>query len=145
MKRAAVKLEAKREAKQEQLPVASEDTSSEAPPETGRRPVAIKLAGKEYRIRSGASAESLQQVADYVDQSMQKVRERTDTVDSVDTALLTALNLAREVLYLRDQAAAPQDGKGESNPNPRDHSDARLRGLIEQVEAALPAAEPGLL
>lgn len=95
--------------------------------------IAIKLAGKEYRIRSDASEEWLQQVAGYVDQAMQNIRERTDTVDSLDIALLTALNLAREVLSLRTQVS--------DEVFANDISDVRLRDLIEQIELELPEAD----
>jgi cell division protein ZapA (FtsZ GTPase activity inhibitor) len=95
-------------------------------------PVAIKLAGKEYRIRSDANEEWLQQVAGYVDQAMQNIRERTDTVDSLDVALLAALNLAREVLHLRGKVA--QVDQSEESV-----SDDRLRDLIVQIELELPA------
>ena len=42
-------------------------------------------------------------VAEYLDETMSRVEERTGTVDSLSVALLTALNLAREVL---EQVAA---------------------------------------
>lgn len=96
-----------------------------------RQSVQVRLGGKEYRLRSEASEESLQRVADYVDHAMQKIRERTDTVDSQDIALLASLNLAREVLQLREQVEAGGGGSGE-----------RLQSLIERVEAALPADRP---
>jgi len=127
------------------------DTRSETP----KCSVTIKLAGKEYRLRSDASEESLQRVAGYVDQSMQKIRKRTDTIDSLDTALLTALNLAREVLYLRGQGGESSTGKAKAKAesdrdekpqsNSGKFSDPRLRGLIEQIELALPSADSGRL
>ena len=100
---------------------------------SGKPAVSIQLAGKEYRIRSDASEEWLQKVADHVDKAMQNIRERTDTVDSLDIALLAALNLAREVLSLQSRAT------GEESMN--DVSDARLRNLIDQIELELPAAD----
>jgi len=99
-------------------------------PRSERHSVKVRLGGKEYRLRSDASEEAMQQVADYVEGAMQRIRERTDTVDSQDVALLASLNLAREVLYLREQAEAGGGGSG-----------TRLRALIEQVEAELPAAK----
>ena len=160
MKRAAVKQrqlaasDANRPETSSATPSTSDATASDTAPANPKRIVTIRLAGKEYRLRSDASEESLQQVAGYVDQSMQKIRERTDTVDSLDTALLTALNLAREILNLRGQAGASGKAKNEGRSNPSDLddnsetdsdrvSDSRLRGLIEQIEAALPAAESG--
>lgn len=100
------------------------------PKPSTRNSVTIKLAGKEYRLRSEASEEELQRVAVYVDQAMQRIRERTDTVDSQDTALLTALNLAREVLQLREDGELVQDFLEAD-------VDKRLRGMIEKIEAVL--------
>ncbi len=97
----------------------------------GKNSVSIELGGKEYRLRSDADEERLQQVASYVDSSMQKVRDRTGMVDSLDIALLAALNLAREVLQLRESTR----GAPESGIDP-----GRLRDLIELVETEIGAA-----
>ena len=104
------------------------------PKPSTRNSVTIKLAGKEYRLRSEVSEEELQRVAVYVDQAMQRIRERTDTVDSQDTALLTALNLAREVLHLREKGEVVQ-AFSEAD------ADNRLRGIIEKIEAVLPKTD----
>ena len=104
------------------------------PKPSTRNSVTIKLAGKEYRLRSEASEEELQRVAVYVEQAMQRIRERTDTVDSLDTALLTALNLAREVLHLREEGEVIQE-------NLEKDADNRLRGIIEKIEAVLPKTD----
>ena len=66
-----------------------------------RRSVAVWIAGHEYRIRSDGDDEGLIRIAGYVDRAMQRVRERTGTVDSLDVAVLTCLNLAREILELK--------------------------------------------
>jgi len=92
---------------------------------TGKRTVNIRLAGKNYGLRSDADEDSLQQVAAYVDRSMQVIRDRTDTVDSLDVALLAALHLAREVLQLREAA------EGSAG---QDMDSDRLQALIEAVE-----------
>jgi cell division protein ZapA (FtsZ GTPase activity inhibitor) len=59
---------------------------------------------------------------------MSKVEERTGTVDSLDVALLTALNLARELVDIRERQAAP----AAAGVDP-----ARLRSLIELAESAV--------
>ena len=79
-----------------------------------RRIVSVCISGKEYR---------------YVDETMERIKQRTGAVDSVEVALLTALNAAREL----DEAR----GAGEALP-----PSAELRGLIERIEAAVDAAGP---
>lgn len=89
-----------------------------------RRAVAVRIAGHDYRIRGDGDEEGLVRIAGYVDHAMQRVRERTGTVDSLDVAVLTCLNLARELLALHEQRAS---GAGEE----------RVRALIQRVEAAI--------
>ena len=92
-----------------------------------RRSVAVNIRGKEFRIRSDEDTALLQRIAGYVDETMASVEGRTGTVDSLDVAMLTALNLAREALAARDAAT-----EGGSDP-------ARLRSLIELAESAVVA------
>lgn len=95
-----------------------------------KRSVAVRIAGQEYRIVGDESDEAhLQRLAKYVDDAMQRIRERTETVDSLDVAVLAALNLARQVVDLRSTleeqtVAAPID---------------RLQSVIELAESALAA------
>ncbi len=57
---------------------------------------------------------------------MDRIRKRTGAVDSVEVALLTSLNLARDLLEMRERETG--DGPGPDA--------ARLRALIQRVEAA---------
>jgi cell division protein ZapA (FtsZ GTPase activity inhibitor) len=93
-----------------------------------KRAVAVRISGQEYRIKSDADESSLQRVANCVDAAMDQIRSRTGTVDSLDVAILTSLNLAREVLSLRERVGGA--GNGEPDPD-------RLRELIELAESAL--------
>lgn len=90
-----------------------------------KRSVAVRIRGREFRIRSDADAEALKRIANHVDETMRRVEQRTGTVDSQDVALLTALNLAREVVEARDASR-------ETGAEPE-----RLRALIELTETAL--------
>ena len=92
-----------------------------------RRTVSIRIRGREFRIRSDDDEESLQRVASYLDETMAKVEERTGTVDSLDVALLTALNLARDLVDFREERSASPAAGVDS---------ARLRSLIELAESA---------
>jgi cell division protein ZapA (FtsZ GTPase activity inhibitor) len=88
--------------------------------------VSVRIRGQEFRLRSGDDAESLQRVAAYLDETMRTVEERTGTIDSRDLALLTGLNLARELVRIREANAGPM-------------SSERLTALTDVVEAELAA------
>ena len=93
----------------------------------------VRLAGKEYRVVTDADEDWLQDVAVKVDEAMALVRDRTETVDSLDIAVLTALNLARELMILKEQGVmAP-------GTDPAQHrADAkRLRQLVKRAEGAV--------
>ena len=87
--------------------------------------VTVRLRGRELRIRGTEDEASLQRVASHLDETMTRLEQRTGKVDSLDVALLTALNLAREVIELRE-------GRSASHVDTR-----RLRALIETAEASL--------
>jgi cell division protein ZapA len=92
-----------------------------------RRSVSVRIRGKEFRVLTDGDDESLQRVAGLLDQTMARVERHTGAVDSLDVAMLAALNLAREVLELRDGGTSVE-------------ADAdRLRSLVEQAESALVA------
>lgn len=98
----------------------------------GKDSVAVRIAGHEYKIRSDGDAASLKEIASYVDRAMSRVRERTGTVDSLDVAVLTCLNLAREILALH----------GQQTPSGAIAIDEEhLRGLIERVERSFVSVE----
>ena len=95
---------------------------------SGPAAVSVSIRGKTFRIRSEQSPEALEKIAAYVDSTMQRVERATQSVDSLDVAMLTALNLAREVVASRAVSA------------PHDHQ--RLRDLIDRAEAALAEESP---
>lgn len=90
-----------------------------------RRSVPVRIRGKEFRVLTDGDEASLQRVAGLLDETMARVERHTGAVDSLDVAMLAALNLARELLDLREGGAlVGADG-------------ARLRSLVEQAESAL--------
>ena len=93
-----------------------------------QRSVAVQIQGQEYRIRSDGDDEAIQRVARYVDATMNKVRDRTHTVDSRDVAVLSALNLAKELLSLRASGAV---GEGFLHVEA-----ARVEALLARIDAA---------
>lgn len=99
----------------------------------GSKSVGVQLQGREYQIRSDADPAWLQRVAGYVDAAMTRIRDETNTVDSLDVALLTSLNLAREVITSRTQV---EDG----GPAPVSPDSERIKSLIELVESVTDSA-----
>ena len=93
------------------------------------RSVQVRIQGKDYRIRGEAGEdEEIHRLAAYVDATMDKVRERTHTVDSRDVAVLSALNIAKELLALRETGMV---GEGHLRV-----STARVQALIDRIDAA---------
>ncbi len=62
--------------------------------------ITVKILGKEYRIRSDVDPEHLERVAKHVDQLLRDAQRGTP--DTQDAAILVALNLASDLLRLRD-------------------------------------------
>lgn len=90
-----------------------------------RQSVPVHILGHEYRIRTEADQAAVQKIADLVDQTMRRIRERTGTVDTHDLAVLAALNLANDLLASRESA-----NTGDLDPR-------RLRALVDRVEATV--------
>ena len=91
------------------------------------RTVEVKIQGRPYRIRAEGETDSatVNRAAALLDETMERVRVRAGTVDSVDIAVLAALNLANTLVAEREMKT------GASVP------DERVRAMLELIEAAL--------
>jgi cell division protein ZapA (FtsZ GTPase activity inhibitor) len=98
--------------------------------------VAVSIRGQEFRIRTDDDEASLQRVAKYLDDTMATVEKKTGTVDSLQLALLSALNLARELVELRERTGAQVPSAANLDPD-------RFESLIELAESALEAHAVG--
>lgn len=98
---------------------------------SAKRSVPVSIRGRVFHVRTDGDEEELRRVAAYLDETLERVQRRTGTIDSEDVALLSALNLAREVVELRE-------GGPRESPEQAD----ALRALIELAESAL-ASEAG--
>ncbi len=98
--------------------------------------VAVSIRGQEFRIRTNDDEAALQRVAKYLDDTMATVEKKTGTVDSLQLALLSALNLARELVELRERGGAPGPSAAHVDPD-------RFEALIELAESALEAHAVG--
>ncbi len=102
----------------------------------GRRAITVRIHGQEYRIRSESDERSLRRAAAFVDETMTRIRERTEAVDTLDIAILAALNLANHLLAARSAA----EGRLERELALEGERLEALRELVEQVDAEVAAA-----
>ncbi len=91
-----------------------------------KQTIPVEIQGQQYRIRSGGDPESVQKAAKIVDETMGKLRQRASTVDSLDIAVLAALNLANQLIALQNESEAASS------------ESSQIQALISLVEAALP-------
>ena len=98
--------------------------------------VTVSIRGQEFRIRTDDDEASLQRVARYLDDTMATVEKKTGTVDSLQVALLSALNLARELVELRERGGAKGPAVADIDPK-------RFESLIELAESAVEAHAVG--
>lgn len=89
-----------------------------------KQTVPVTIQGREYRIRADGDAANVQRAAELLDETMTKVRTRSGTADSVDVAVLAALNLANALTTGRGGEAA------------RTGLEQRISDLAELVETA---------
>jgi len=80
---------------------------------------AVRILGREYRIRNAGDAEHARAVASYVDGVMREIQ--ASVPDTQDAPILAALNIASELLVLRSRTGTV--------PN------ARLRALIDLIDS----------
>ena len=92
---------------------------------TQKHTVPVTIQGREYRIRADGDASSVHRAAELLDETMSKVRARSGIADSVDVAVLAALNLANLL------AAGRVSGGG------LESLEKRISELAQLVESAL--------
>jgi cell division protein ZapA len=70
------------------------------------RLVEIKVFGQTYTVKSDAEEDHIQEVARYVNEKMEDVLKKTRSISSLNVAILTALNLADDLLKEKEKRAA---------------------------------------
>jgi cell division protein ZapA len=73
------------------------------------RSIKAKIFGTEYSLKADSGHENIIEAATYVDRKMQEIASRIPDLPDVRVAVLTAVNLADELLRLRQQM--PEDLK----------------------------------
>ena len=89
--------------------------------------VSVRVLDREYQVACPAEERSdLLDSAEYLDAQMREVRDTGKVVGLDRIAVISALNLANELMKLRRNGGSTEGDLG-----------ARLRGMRERVESAL--------
>ena len=70
------------------------------------RLVEIKVFGQTYTVKTDAEEEHIQRVARYVNEKMDEVTRNTKSVSSLSVAILTALNIADDLIREKEKRLA---------------------------------------
>ncbi|HSB07431.1 MAG TPA: cell division protein ZapA [Thermodesulfobacteriota bacterium] len=70
------------------------------------RLVEIKVFGQTYTVKTDAAEEHIQSVARYVNEKMDEVIKNTKSVSTLNVAILTALNIADDLVKEREKRLA---------------------------------------
>lgn len=91
-------------------------------------PVTVRILDREYQIACGEDErEDLQKAAEMVHERMRETRSKGKVIGTDRIAVMTALNIAHELLVLRELEGTAQ------------RIDERTRALQDKIEAALSA------
>ena len=63
----------------------------------------IQIFGKTYNLKSSSDKGETEEVAVYVDSKMRELAEMSSKTPTLDLAVLTALNIAQELIELQKQ------------------------------------------
>ena len=86
----------------------------------------IQIYGKTYSLKSSSSEVDAEEVAAYVDSRMKELANVRGKTSTLDLAILAALNIAHELMELKNQAGAKEEAEGE-----------KLRQLVEALDKEL--------
>ncbi|MBI5299430.1 MAG: cell division protein ZapA [Deltaproteobacteria bacterium] len=88
--------------------------------------VQIKIYGKTYVVKRTSKQTDLNELARFVDSKMQELSYGAAKTSTIDLAVLTALNIAQELMEL----------KNEINSN-REFVEAKTEAMIERLSEVL--------
>ena len=90
----------------------------------------IQIYGKTYSLKSSSSEVDAEEVAAYVDSRMKELANARSKTSTLDLAILAALNIAQELMELKNQAGAKEEAEEET-----------LRQLVEALDRELQGIE----
>ncbi len=94
------------------------------------RLVEIKVFGQTYTVKTDAEEDYIQKVANYVNEKIDEVRKRTKSVSTLNVAILTALNIADDLLKEREKRF-----------NLLREIEGKSKGLVEEIDVKIGGME----
>ena len=92
--------------------------------------VEIKVLGKTFTVKTDAEEAHIQEVARYVNDKIDEILKKTRTVSSLNVAILTALNIADDLMKEREKRMALLKEVG-----------MRSRDLVEKIDMKIGGKE----
>ncbi len=93
-----------------------------------KQSIQVTILGQQYTLKTEAPPEQVQKVVSFVNQRIEDVVGAHRTVDTLNTAVLTLLNVAGSYLQLKEQTAGQEEG---------------IERLLLRLEEALAETEVG--
>jgi cell division protein ZapA len=89
----------------------------------------VQIYGKTYSLKSSSSEVDAEELAGYVDSKMRELATARSKTSTLDLAILAALNIAQELLELKDQTEAKGELEEEKIQQLVDALDKELQDL----------------
>ena len=96
------------------------------------RLVEIKVLGQTYTVRTDSDENHIQEVARYVNEKIEEILRKTKSVSSLNVAILTALNIADDLLKEKEKRLALLKEVG-----------TKSKEMVERIDLSLAGKEAG--
>ncbi len=94
--------------------------------------VEVKVFGQTYTVKTDAEEGHIQEVARYVNEKVDEVLKKTKSVSTLNVAILTALNIADDLLREKAKRVALLK-----------EVEVKSKGLVEKIEMRISGKEGG--
>jgi cell division protein ZapA len=95
------------------------------------RLVEIRVFGQTYTVKTDADENYIQEVAKYVNEKMEEVLKKTKSVSTLNVAILTALNIADDLLKEKERRTSLLQ-----------EVEAKSKDLAEKIDVKIGGVEP---
>ena len=96
------------------------------------RLVEIKVLGQTYTVKTDSDENHIQEVARYVNEKIEEILRKTKSVSSLNVAILTALNIADDLLKEKEKRLALLKEVG-----------IKSKDMVEKINLSLAGKEAG--